>query len=164
MKQSSTIPVCCLAFLLSCGSSYDEPRADENMIVSLTAFNFSGCKNYLSANKYQQARTNSQRECIEYKCIGDGILQFSHTNVLYCCEQKNLSAYIEQKGSNIIITESEGEINTNCVCLYDLSYSISGLEQGHKYSITIKRGNEEKIKFIIKYSLSGKGKIFVEWW
>lgn len=162
MKCSLTIIVCCIISLLSCGSSNEEPDANENLPIALTSFNYSGCKNYLSANEYKQVRNNNQREYIEYKCLGGGILQILHVNTLYCCEQEKLSASIENKKNDIFITESEGKINTNCVCLYDLSYSISGLEQGHKYSLTIRRGSEEKIKFVIKYSVSKNNKIFVK--
>lgn len=162
MRYLLAIPVCCIAFLSACSSSNEEPETSENLPTALISFNYSGCKNYLSANEYKQVRNKNQREYIEYKCLGGGVLQISHMNTLYCCEQEKLSVSVEKGKNDIFITESKGKISTNCVCLYDLSYSISGLGQGHKYLLTIKRGNEEKIKFTIKYSLSGKGKMFVE--
>lgn len=97
MRYLLAIPVCCIAFLSACSSSNEEPETSENLPTALISFNYSGCKNYLSPDEYKQVRNKNQREYIEYKCLGGGVLQISHMNTLYCCEQENLSASVEKK-------------------------------------------------------------------
>ncbi|MBN2724988.1 MAG: hypothetical protein JXR95_13040 [Deltaproteobacteria bacterium] len=92
-------------------------------------YSHTGCK---GTDKNLSDYSFSGFECVYYN-YDEEILQISHVNAIFnCCpdETLGLTGDLTVDGTQLTLTESDNGGNCNCVCPYDLSYDISGLENG----------------------------------
>jgi len=71
-------------------------------------------------------------DCISWEYDGSGKLSLMHVNAGLNCCPGTIRAEIVIEGDSITITENEGEDSEpcRCLCLYDLGYEITGIEDG----------------------------------
>ena len=104
----------------------------------LTSYN--GCKAAGTSGISTEAlsESNAGQECLEYEYDGSTLL-LKHVNAAFNCCLDGMEAEVDIDGERITITETEKLANglgCFCICLYDLSYLITNLEQG-VYTVVI---------------------------
>lgn len=107
-----------IPFLTSC----EEPS--ENLL-KVSGIKHTGCKSFKSLPEKNQ-------DCIDYQTVNDNYLKISRINVCFncCIDDVNIKTL---PGPDRIITVRETEKCPNpcdCLCLYDLEYTIGPLEYG----------------------------------
>lgn len=127
--------------------SCNKDETDDN-IFHVKDFSYDGCKN--TSNK------TSTDEYIEYKTIDNNYLSIKHVNVFFsCCSETNILVNSEIRNDTIIVYESEENISPDCdcICYYDLNFSIGPLEYGEYYFI-IKIFDYTSTEFLLDFSSS----------
>lgn len=71
-------------------------------------------------------------DSIAYSWADDGnSLQVTHYNMMLDCGEQNIATSVERDGNVITVVEHVGEQGlTDCICLYDNSFTLSSLPQG----------------------------------
>lgn len=107
------------------------------------SFSYSGCK--ASSNNegrgQEEGETALVNDSIVYQ-IENGFLIFTHKNASFCCDQDEIIGETIIEGDSIILSEKELNPKANCICSFDLTFSISGLQNG-KYHVIVKRDDME---------------------
>ncbi len=69
---------------------------------------------------------------------GDNPMQVSHYNMVLDCGEPHITTTVETNGNIVTVVEHVGEQGlTNCICLYDNSFTINYLPQG-EFTLRIK--------------------------
>ena len=71
-------------------------------------------------------------DSIAYSWVSDGnSLQVTHYNMMLDCGEQNITTTVKAEGNVVTVVEHVGEQGlTNCICLYDNSFTINNLPQG----------------------------------
>lgn len=71
-------------------------------------------------------------DSIVYSWAGDNnSLQVTHYNMMLDCGEQNITTTVETEGNVVTVVEHVGEQGlTDCICLYDNSFTINDLPQG----------------------------------
>ena len=123
-----------IVFVISCDNANDsEPKVDQHQSESYVTTNGTasndGCKKtYL--------RTLDAEEIVRLKAIGQNQLQLNHLNSILNCAPGKISFDAQVGKDAIIIKETEEDISANCVCPYDLEYTIT-IPVAGKYQLSI---------------------------
>lgn len=104
----------CWLGLLSCEKKQNEPTVRD--------LNYSDCKGDL--------KSSLDSENIHFKMNSDNELLVEHQNVYFNCEPGKISVTGETDENNINIYEIEEQHMADCICPYDLSYKITGVNTG----------------------------------
>jgi heat shock protein HslJ len=92
------------------------------------------CKDGTTDTRHEIA---TNQDCVVWEYDGSGVLSIIHVNACLNCCPGTITADIDMVGSNITISETEGDDATPCycLCLYDLTYGMIDIEPGI-YTIT----------------------------
>ncbi len=137
--------------LISCDSGQDGDSAASIPVV------FGECKKSLES--YNAAATepvDTSRECVIVNYDADtGIMKIEHRNAVFNCCVADLTAHASIDAGTITITESEifeNDAACNCLCPYDISYEIAGVDPW-EYTVNI----NNTIQFEINLSAQATG-------
>lgn len=72
---------------------------------------------------------SSDQDCIQYKWVEGDSLILKHVNAAFNCCPEGFLTELKVSGDTLIITESENSSLCDCNCLYDLNYSLSGINK-----------------------------------
>jgi len=95
---------------------------------------FDGCKSLISSESINEV--SFDKDCIQYQYNKEKSLSITHINAGMNCCPGNITAEINIEDNIITIIERETEHSCRCLCLYDLEYKITKLEEG-EYKISI---------------------------
>lgn len=131
-----------LCLLLSCSNNEQNDVTNQPY---LSNFSNSGCKQYISgatsatnspSGKVATTTNDLPDEQIRLLTNDNKRLQIIHENTILSCNAV-IETGFKVVGSTIILTE-KSTMDTNCICHYDLSFTIDNLENG-EYKIIIMR-------------------------
>lgn len=131
-----------ILFVVSCSNNDDNSTTTQPY---LSNFSNSGCKQYVSNGtssakkryaKIASATNDATTEQIVLKALGTNKLYIVHENASLSCEAV-IDTDFKIVGSTIFLTEKSTD-DTNCICNYDLSFTIDNLQNG-AYDIIIMR-------------------------
>ena len=90
-------------------------------------------------NTDKLAAKDMTTDSIVYSWASDGnSLQVTHYNMMLDCGEQNITTTVETEGNVVTVVEHVGEQGlTNCICLYDNSFTINDLPQG-EFTLRIK--------------------------
>ncbi len=136
LKPASIITLLISSFVLvySCGEQKTTTEPSSNtpsgMLIELPY----SCK---PLSREDPEAISPDRECFKYRYDGASSLELDHINTAFNCCPEEIVADITIENDTIIISESETGGLCDCICLFDLSYKISGLEPS-EYTIIFK--------------------------
>lgn len=83
-------------------------------------------------NTDKLAAKDMTTDSIIFSWADDGnSLQVTHYNMMLDCGEQNITTTVEIEGNVVTVVEHVGEQGlTNCICLYDNSFTINDLPQG----------------------------------
>lgn len=152
--------------MMGCGNDTDEKTVGGEKTVQLRDFSNSGCKDHVSSvnKKATNTRALGDSEYMDYQGTSEGYLYVKHVNTIFncCIEDEDIKMEVTTSGNKIIISENEDLTKyqelCECICNHDLSGEIGPLTEGGKYTIVVKRDNQELVSFPITFEkdLSGK--------
>jgi hypothetical protein len=117
-----------------------------NRDLMISDLNNSGCKN--------QLRSAVSTESIHFKMLNEGKLLIEHSNTFFNCAPGRITVHCEIIPDNHInIYEDEEKNDANCICPYDLSYSINGINAGEK-TLSIYLMNVERLTYTLNLTNS----------
>lgn len=145
---------CVTLLFLSLGIVSCSESSDETQHIEFVSKSNSGCKNTVEKNR-MQFKNRLPSECIKCKALDNGVLLITHANADFSCEQESILTSVEIKENTVIVTEKQELSKTNCICFYDMYYTMSGLIQGKKYSVIITNGKYDigRLTFVYNSSL-----------
>lgn len=114
--------------LATCDSGGNGPAGDE---LSFT-LSHSDCQ----SSRAGAATYAANLDCLELTVTEGPVLHLIHRNAAFNCCPGDLEADITVAGNAITIVERELQAACDCDCLYDLTYTISGLAAG-SYTVTV---------------------------
>jgi hypothetical protein len=128
--RSILFPVFFLSILLvahSCSDEITPPGSRSPSDVSGMLVRTTGCKEII----YGLAAP-ATLDCVSWDWDGSDTLSVVHVNAALNCCPGTIVGLVNIDGSNISIEESEGDdaLMCYCLCLYDLTYEISGISGG----------------------------------
>lgn len=135
------------------GISSCSGNSDEAQSIEFVSKSNSGCKNTVEKNG-MQLKSNAYSESIKCKTLENGGLLIAHANASFSCEQESILTSVETKDNIIIVNEKQELSQTNCICFYDMYYTVTGLEEGRKYTVVIMTGSSEKGRLAFVYNSS----------
>ncbi len=131
MKSVSFISLA-LAFALLFSACKKDEHLFETQNVS-----FSECK----------AGQRFAEESVHLKMLSDNILKLTHINSIFNCCPEELSSSASLENNVIYIKEKEsGDLMCDCLCYYDMSIELKGLEQ-QNYTFRIEKHDELYYEF-----------------
>ena len=117
------------------------------LVLILALFLFNSCKENSSGPPFgftvfhtdcKQAVLESKNNgCLVYSCDRIGNISIHHINAGFNCCPDDFDVPVSVSGSSIIIDETGVDGNCYCECLYDLSFTLTGLKPG-KYTVIVK--------------------------
>ena len=123
-----------LCLLLSCSNNEQNDVTNQPY---LSNFSNSGCKKYISGATPATNSSSGKVATTTNDLPDEQIrLQIIHENTILSCDAV-IETGFKVVGSTIILTE-KSTMDTNCICHYDLSFTIDNLENG-EYKIIIMR-------------------------
>jgi hypothetical protein len=150
-----------LAYMFGLPSGPQPPLCPEGSSPTGSLKGFGSCKGVGSTQA--AADPQSAEDCLEYGLGGNGVLYLKHINAAFnCCPV--FEAEVSVVGNEITITEIEVEGQCNCLCLYDVSYEITGLAYG-QYHIVVNElnvyGSDQLLDFTVDLSVTPSGRFCV---
>ncbi len=136
----------CIPFLISCEN---EQKAVSGPI-NVSGIKHTDCKTFKSL-------ADKNQDCIEYQTVNDHYLRINRINVAFncCIDGVDVKTTVDQEGV-IIITETDVNPRCNCICLYDIEYTIGPLEYGiYTMRIIEGYGNTMTVKFEFSATTQG---------
>jgi len=113
----------------------------KNNKIEIINISNTGCKN-----------TKEQIETIRFKANNSQQLEITHSNTFFaCCPNGTIKVESSHTDKTINLNELYTETNCNCLCAYDLNYTIANLEYGH-YNINIYRSNDKYFELEIEFN------------
>ena len=80
---------------------------------------------------------SADQDCLQFAYGADSVLRITHINAGFNCCPDSFGVQVDFADNVITITESEYVTSyCRCLCLYDIEYSISGLDK-KKYTIRV---------------------------
>ncbi len=145
--------VLCLVLMMSdCDRHNDNLTTAEKETPGFVSFSHTGCKSSALARAFSSDDDVSETVRLEAKENGSILIQ--HNNAIFNCGISNLQGNVELITEKVIkisynySLSPEGE--TDCICLFDMNYIVSGMKEGEGYTIYIKNSKsvEKEIQFI----------------
>ncbi len=130
------------SFILATTLLFSNCRKNVNNFFEVKGFIHSDCKN--------NSQKTSLEESIKIKTLNDNTIQINHKNAVFNCCPGKLSAEGIIKNDTIIINERETEHSCNCICPYDLDYTIGKLEYGI-YTIKLQIMDADYFQFKLNF-------------
>ena len=109
-------------------------------------FAHTGCKSAgtsVSGNSRAEVSAIETTGSFEFQ-VENNVLIVNHKNAFFCCEQDEIAGEVRFEGNTIFLSESEKNPIANCICPYDLTFAIEGLQEGKYHVIVVKDGLERK--------------------
>lgn len=134
------LPLIMGVVMLSVGCSSD----DESEVKYF--FAHTGCKSAgtsVSGNSRAEVSAIETTGSFEFQ-VENNVLIVNHKNAYFCCEQNEIAGEVRFEGNTIFLSESEKNPIANCICPYDLTFAIEGLQDGKYHVIVVKDGLERK--------------------
>ena len=103
-------------------------KETSNESLRIKDFSYLGCKE----TKSLRASFHGE-ESIEYKAVADGYLHIKHVNALFNCCPDTIKADVNMENNIVTIVESETNPICDCICDYDLEYTLGPLTSGKEY-------------------------------
>ncbi len=133
-----------IPFITSCEKSSENP-------LKVSDVKHTGCKTFKSL-------VDKNQDCIEYQTADSNYLKINRINVAFncCIDNVKIHTSIDQ---DWVITVKETEIcpqPCDCICLYDLEYTIGPLEYG-TYLLQIVEEYADTMTVEFKFSGSTQG-------
>ena len=130
MKQTQVLAAATIivAMLWAC-------EKENNPTPFISDIHTSDCHTYTDKLAAKYMTTDS----IVFSFADDGnSLQVTHYNLMLDCGEPDITTTVETEGNVVTVVEHVGEQGlTNCICLYDNSFTINYLPQG-KFTLRIK--------------------------
>jgi len=136
-----------LIFIPSCET---EPELTGGLL-DVSGIKHTDCKAFKSL-------TSNKQDCVEYETIDGNYLKINRINVAFncCIDEVNISSSIDQNQS-ITVTETEKcATPCDCICLYDLEYTLGPLEFG-TYTLYIVEEYADTMSIEIDFSATSQG-------
>ncbi len=136
----------CIPFLISCENE-QEPATGP---LNVSDIKHSNCKTFKSL-------VSAKQDCIEYQTVNDNYLKINRINVAFncCIDDVDIKTTVDQKRA-ITITETDINPACNCLCLYDIEYTIGPLEYG-MYILRIIEGYGDTMTVVFRFSATTQG-------
>jgi len=135
-----------IPFLFSCENEQEAATGPLNV----SNIKHSSCKTFKSL-------VDKNQDCIEYQTANDHYLKINRINVAFncCIDGVDIKTTVDQEQ---VITIAETDINPacNCLCLYDIEYTIGPLEYG-TYILRIIEGYTDTITVEFEFSATTQG-------
>ena len=134
------LPLIMGVVMLSVGYSSD----DESEVKYF--FAHTGCKSTgtsVSGNSRAEVSAIETTGSFEFQ-VENNVLIVNHKNAYFCCEQNEIAGEVRFEGNTIFLSESGMNPIANCICPYDLTFAIEGLQDGKYHVIVVKDGLERK--------------------
>ena len=109
-------------------------------------FAHTGCKSAgtsVSGNSRAEVSAIETTGSFEFQ-VENNVLIVNHKNAFFCCEQDEIAGEVRFEGNTIFLSESGMNPIANCICPYDLTFAIEGLQDGKYHVIVVKDGLERK--------------------
>ena len=109
-------------------------------------FAHTGCKSTgtsVSGNSRAEVSAIETTGSFEFQ-VENNVLIVNHKNAYFCCEQNEIAGEVRFEGNTIFLSESGMNPIANCICPYDLTFAIEGLQEGKYHVIVVKDGLERK--------------------
>jgi hypothetical protein len=116
-----------ILILPACGEDTDNRTAEPRYEPVGTLMEAAGCKTFEAKSPDE---TQAALDCIDWSYDGAGTLTITHINAALNCCPGTITADIEIAGTDILISEREGDDAEwcHCLCLYDLTYEFSNIQ------------------------------------
>jgi len=104
--------------------------------------------------EYGSCKTNLKSDIDEYILLvvkNDYYIAASHINSMFNCVPGQIIVESTLDGDIISINEYETEGLANCICPYDLAFTVGPLQYG-KYTVVIKKAGLDLTQFDITFS------------
>lgn len=141
--------------ITSCGGQDSNPVTPYPKEIKLVSFSNTGCKSSSSTRSIPDE--NGMQESVIIKYIEDGKLYVEHQNAKFNCGIRNLQGSVEVEYDHTIKLSYQYELSQSdemdCICPFDMTYTIDGLIEGEDYSLTIMNSSGEQRIIQFTYSL-----------
>jgi len=101
-------------------------------------------------------------DCIAWR-FSDNQLIIKHINTGFNCCPEGFDVNLAVKGDTLIISESEHSAMCDCNCLYDLEYTLTGIEKGTWWIRVvepyIRSSEDEPILFEVNFRKDTSGQV-----
>ena len=115
-------------------SKSTNPAGSDNPDLTVSKVTGSDCKPTYIINS---SAVSADQDCLRFSYGVDGVLQINRINVCFNCCPDSFGVKIDYADKVITITEREFLTHPcDCLCLYDIDYTISGLTKS-KYTIKV---------------------------
>jgi len=135
-----------IPFLFSCENEQETATGP----INVSNIKHSSCKTFKSL-------ADKNQNCIEYQTVNDNYLKINRINVAFncCIDGVDIKTTVDQERV-ITITEIEIHPACNCLCLYDIEYTIGPLEYG-MYTLRIIEGYADTMTVVFRFSATTQG-------
>jgi hypothetical protein len=136
----------CIPSFISCENEQESATGP----INVSDIKHSSCKTFKSL-------VSEKQDCIEYQTVNDNYLKINRINVAFncCIDDVDIKTTVDQERV-ITITETEISPACNCLCLYDLEYTIGPLEYG-MYTLRIIEGYADAMTVVFRFSATTQG-------
>ena len=118
------IPFLFIIFYIPYFISCENDQGSTPVPLNVSDIKHSSCKTFKS-------QVPAKQDCIEYQTVNENYLKINRINVVFncCIDGVDIKTTVDQ-GQVITIRENEIRPSCNCLCLYDIEYTIGPLEYG----------------------------------
>lgn len=141
-----------IAFFLLLAIGFVTCGCEENSSNQIHSrnINSSGCKT-VGSNAKSTNGLVAGPETITLSAREGGWMLVEHNNSMFNCCTEQFIVKISSVDNTILVDEDEDNHSCNCVCPFDVSYEIGGLEKD-VYTLVIRKGGLELLKEKIVYT------------
>jgi len=125
-------------------------KKEKMKIIGIKDFYHSDCKNSSSKTFLGKPET------ITLKTINENELKITRENVIFNCCPGELKAETTITGDTLKLKEYSAENSCNCVCLYDLEYTIKNLEYSNFLFLITTKDYYESYRFKFNFDFNSK--------
>ncbi len=142
MKYLNLLTIVLLLF--ACSEEDNIKDLSKSTDIKLKEVIFSGCK----GNNVNSLSSES----ILIIPTSENSIKVTHQNVMFNCCIENPNVKLDKSKNEIVIKESSTNPVCNCICPYDIEFSIENIEPG-SYDFIVYYENLQKIKLSISIPL-----------
>ena len=132
LTKTVLITILALFFLIGGEGCVKEKSAES---LRIKDFSYLGCKDTKSLRA-----TLHGEESIEYKAVANGYLHIKHINAVFNCCPDTIKGRCYYGEQHSYYCESETNPICDCICDYDLEYTLGPLTSGKEYILIFSRG------------------------
>ena len=109
--------------------------------------------------KSAKSLESGSQDCVEYQVINNNYLKIKRINIAFNCCIDGVLVLIKDTEENEIIIHENEIISTpcNCICLYDIEYTLGPLDFG-TYTFNIIEQYADTMKFEVDFTPTTNGK------